>query len=324
MSGQILRAVADVIVGGLRRTEAAPVVAAADLHWLEGADHAVPLDPYRALLRDVMKHSGGGPILEAGVALRHAVHPLLFVLLNSDRPEVLIQKEDRLARFIHSRHRVRIVASEPGTLVLEHQAAGRAPPEPTENLASCGQHVAMLEMIGARGLSLRFPRSSEPDAVAWAEGTRRSVVGDSGFELWDFRWDSFEATRTPMAGLDDLLLDRARLDELDDHPGIAAAVERIVREDLGRRWSLGEVAGRLFVSKRTLQRRLADVDATFSDLVLGIRVAEARRLLAESDLNVTAVGYVCGFADSAHFSHSFKRFVGEAPGRWRQARGVSG
>lgn len=324
MSGQILRAVADVILGGLRSNEAAPLLEDADLSWLDGADQAVPLTPYRELLQRVFDRFGGGPILEAGVELRRAVHPLLFVLLNSDRPEVLIQKEERLARFIHSRHRVRIVAAEPDRLVLEHGATGRSPPEPTENLASCGQHVAMLEMIGARGLTLRFPRSSEPESVAWGAGSRGAVPSTGGFEVWDFRWDSFEATRSPMAGLDELLLDQARLDELDDRPGIAAAVERIVREDLGRRWSLGEVASRLFVSKRTLQRRLADVDATFSDLVLRIRVAEAQRLLADSELNATAVGYVCGFADSAHFSHSFKRVTGETPGRWRQARSLNG
>jgi AraC-like DNA-binding protein len=325
MSGQIIRTVADVIVGGLRETVAAPVVDAADLGWLEDASDAVPLPPYRALLREVMERYGGGPILQAGVTLRHAAHPILFVLLNSDRPELLIQKEERLARFIHSRHRVRIVASEPGRLLLEHVATGGSPPAPTENLASCGQHIAMLEMIGADGLHLRFPRSSHPDASAWVDNGLGSVADSGGYELWDFRWTTFTPARTPMPRLDQLLLDQARLAELEDRPGIAAAVERIVRGDLGRRWSLDDVGSHLFMSKRTLQRRLAAVDLTFSDLIVRIRVAEAMRLLQASDLNVTAIGYVCGFADSAHFSHSFKRVTGEAPGSWRDRQGqVSG
>ena len=293
------------------------MVERADLSWLEGTAGPVPLEPYRALLADVLEQFGGGPILEAGATLRDASHPLLFVLLNSDRPEVLIQKEERLARFIHSRHRVRIVASEPDVLVLEHVSSGGSPPEPTENLASCGQHVAMLEMIGVDGLTLRFPRSSSPETLAWAGGAVGSVPGSGGFELWDFRWRSFTPARTPMAGLDELLLDQSRLAELEERPGIAAAVERIVREDLERRWTLQDVSGRLFLSKRTLQRRLSEADSTFSDLVVRIRVAEARRLLGDSDLNITAVGYVCGFADSAHFNHSFKRIAGETPGSWR-------
>lgn len=51
-----------------------------------------------------------------------------------------------------------------------------------------------------------------------------------------------------------------------------------------------------------------------------IRVTEAMRLLGASELNITAIGYVCGFADSAHFSHSFKRVTGETPGSWRDRR----
>jgi AraC-like DNA-binding protein len=75
------------------------------------------------------------------------------------------------------------------------------------------------------------------------------------------------------------------------------------------------------MSKRTLQRRLAAEDLTFSDLIMRIRVAEAMRLLGASELNVTAIGYLCGFADSAHFSHSFKRITGETPGSWRNRQG---
>ncbi|MGD2070802.1 MAG: helix-turn-helix transcriptional regulator [Gemmatimonadota bacterium] len=322
MSGQILRTVAEVILAGLEKTEARDVVGRGDLGWMEGDEPAIPLAPYRELLQRVLDRFGGGPILQAGLELRHAVHPILFVLLNSDRPEVLIQKEDRLSRYIHSRHRVRIVASEPGRLVLEHAASGSSRPRPTENLASCGQHVALLEMIGARGLTLRLPRSARPEAPAYHEGTVGTVAGTDGFELWDFRWDEFVPSRTPMAGLDDLLLDQARLPEIQERPGIAPAVERIVREDLGRRWSLEVVAGRLFMSTRTLQRKLKAVQLTFTELVMRVRVAEAMRLLRDSELNVTAIGYVCGFADSAHFSHSFKRVAGETPGRWRDRGGA--
>lgn len=180
----------------------------------------------------------------------------------------------------------------------------------------------MLEMIGARGLSLRFPRSAGREAYANRGEAVETLSGVDGFALWDFRWEEFVATRTPMAGLDELLLDQARLAEIEERPGIAAAVERILREDLGQRWTLGEVAGRLFVSGRTLQRKLRAVELTFTELVMRVRVAEAMRLLLDSDLNVTAIGYVCGFDDSAHFSHSFRRVAGETPKRWREQGGA--
>jgi AraC-like DNA-binding protein len=246
------------------------------------------------------------------------------VLLNSDRPEVLIQKEDRLGKFVHSRHGVRIVAATEGGVVLQHFSHTSEPAEPTENLASCGQHIAMLEMIGARGLTLRLPRCEEPDRVVYAEDAVGSVPGRDGFDLWHFEWEAFEPTRRPMAGLDELLLDQARMSELQDRPGIAAAVERIVRRDLGRTWPLDRVAKELAMSRRTLQRRLSDAGRTFSDLVLEIRTGEASRLLRDTDLSVTAIGYACGFADTSHFSHTFKNRYGATPGAWKAvAKGES-
>jgi hypothetical protein len=173
MTGQILTVVADLIVRGLEQTDARDLVAAADLSWLDRSADAVPLAPYRRLLAQVLDEIGPAPILHAGTELRHVSHPLLSVLLNSDRPEPLIQKEETRGRFIHSRHGVRIVVSTGKELVLEHFSTVHDPTQPTENLASCGQHTAMLEMIGAHGLSLQFPRSLAPNQNAYEEGRVR-------------------------------------------------------------------------------------------------------------------------------------------------------
>jgi AraC-like DNA-binding protein len=318
LSGQILKVVAELIVEGLRDTDAREIIERADLSWLSQDREAVPLLPYREILERVLLQFGPSPILQAGLGLSEAAHPLLFVLLNTDDPEVLIRKEEKLSRFIHSRHGVRIVASNEGELVLEHFSTTEDPALPTENLASCGQHVAMLEMIGARGLALRFPRSGDPTHIHYGAGSVHRWGGRHGFDLWHFTWDAFVPARKPMAGLDQVLIDQARLEELDERPGIAAAVERIVRRDLGRSWLLGNVARELHVSTRTLQRRLSAAERTFSDLVQEIRTQEARRLLLESKLNLTAIGYACGFADSSHFNRTFKRRFGASPGSWRR------
>lgn len=319
MAGQILKVVAELIVQGLRDSEAGEIVEEADLSWMSGEAEAVPLAPYRKLLAQVLERCGPRPILQAGLGLKLASHPLLFVLLNSDRPEILIKKEEQLSRFIHSRHGVRIIASTGDELVLEHFSRVGGPAHPTENLASCGQHIALLEMIGARGLTLRFPRSGDPTRIRYQDDTVPEADERDGFDLWHFCWDEFVPVRQPMPGLDEVLIDQARLQELEERPGIAAAVERIVLGDLGRAWQLSHVSRQLNVSTRTLQRQLSAVGRTFSDLILEIRAQEARRLLRDSDLNVTAIGYVCGFSDSSHFSHVFKRRFGTTPGSWRVA-----
>lgn len=51
---------------------------------------------------------------------------------------------------------------------------------------------------------------------------------------------------------------------------------------------------------------------------LRFRVLRARRLLRRTDKTIAEVALDCGFADQSHFSNTFKRLVGVAPGRWRR------
>ena len=91
------------------------------------------------------------------------------------------------------------------------------------------------------------------------------------------------------------------------------AVRRLVETDLAKRWVIGEVARALSMSPRTLQRELAARDTSFSSVVEQARVAEASRLLRTNEPSVTEIGYVCGFADTAHFSRRFKVCTGLTP-----------
>ena len=52
---------------------------------------------------------------------------------------------------------------------------------------------------------------------------------------------------------------------------------------------------------------------------LGRRIAQARCLLIETQQPLCEVALVCGFADQAHLSRTFRRFVGQSPNQWRRA-----
>src|SRR5690606_33978834 len=128
MSGRINRAVAGLVIEGLRRCAPNAILADEALALLSGEAASIPLEPYRALLEAVVERAGRRCLLEAGQALRDLNDPLLFVLLNSDSAELLIEKEARLSRFIHSRHVVRLVESSTSRLVLEHVSLVGEPP----------------------------------------------------------------------------------------------------------------------------------------------------------------------------------------------------
>jgi AraC-like DNA-binding protein len=48
------------------------------------------------------------------------------------------------------------------------------------------------------------------------------------------------------------------------------------------------------------------------------RLAEAKRRLVETDDTLAEVATQCGFGSSEHFQRTFRRLVGDSPGRWRR------
>lgn len=76
----------------------------------------------------------------------------------------------------------------------------------------------------------------------------------------------------------------------------------------------------LGVSERTLQRRLADIGRSFSDVVEEFRREEASRLLATPGLDLADVAGRLGYAEQTSFTRAFRRWTGVTPGTWRTGR----
>ena len=314
MSGRIQTLVATVVLGGIRKAapEAIANAAAVDALLASGPD-GIPLGPYRRFLDEALTFDGGIALLQCGAPLRELSHPLLFVMLNSDAPRLVIDKEARLAAFFHSRHRVVVEHEGERSMTLRHTGPPGEPPEPAEDLATLGQHIALLEEIGCRGLRARLPDSGAPEVWVYDDGALVRPTPGSSFARWHLEWDAFSAVRKRMPGLDETLLAALADRELTEGDAVAARVEAVVRRDLARTWRVSEVAEALKLSPRSLQRALAADGERYSDLVDRIRNLEAARLLEQSTLSLTEIGYVCGFSDSAHFSRSFKKRFGASP-----------
>ncbi|MEH6549930.1 MAG: helix-turn-helix domain-containing protein [Pseudomonadales bacterium] len=82
--------------------------------------------------------------------------------------------------------------------------------------------------------------------------------------------------------------------------------------------SIDSVANRLNVSRRTLQRRLADRDTSFMQVLQEVRVELARRYLADQRLAITEIAYLLAYADQGSFSSAFKTWYGKTPSEYRQ------
>lgn len=71
-------------------------------------------------------------------------------------------------------------------------------------------------------------------------------------------------------------------------------------------------------SVRTLQRRLSDIDTTFSEVVEEAKMKSANRMVGRSDYTLNEIAHELGYSDQAHFTRAFRRWTGVSPGVFRR------
>jgi AraC-like DNA-binding protein len=91
-----------------------------------------------------------------------------------------------------------------------------------------------------------------------------------------------------------------------------------VQEDLGRRWSLDELAGIARTSREHL-RRLCQRSLGRSPMqqLTNIRVQHAAHLLATTELKIDAIAREVGYVNPFAFSNIFKKMTGLRPSSYR-------
>ena len=83
---------------------------------------------------------------------------------------------------------------------------------------------------------------------------------------------------------------------------------------------VGEIAGQLGMSPRTLERRLSSEGHTFDGILSELRCDLAKRYLREKDLPISKIAWLLGYQETGGFTRAFKRWTGRTP---REARAAS-
>ncbi|WP_394561094.1 AraC family transcriptional regulator [Aquipseudomonas alcaligenes] len=86
------------------------------------------------------------------------------------------------------------------------------------------------------------------------------------------------------------------------------------------RVGLEQVASELCMSKRTLQRRLQELDLEFAELVEEIRQALAIELVGHSPRSLTEIAQQLGYNEASSFTRAFRRWTGLSPREFRQQK----
>ena len=104
-------------------------------------------------------------------------------------------------------------------------------------------------------------------------------------------------------------------------------LERRILDQIGEALSegvptLAEVAGRMGMSTRTLQRRLSADGLAYQDLVLDARRKLSEQLLRRTDYALAEIAFLTGFSDQSTFTRAFKRWHGTTPASYRRGGSI--
>ena len=114
-----------------------------------------------------------------------------------------------------------------------------------------------------------------------------------------------------MVGLLDRLLAKVQLKV--EQP-ISSKVRRLLQDTMHKGEPLREeIAARLAMSERTLQRRLAAEGTSYAELLDSERREAAQRFLGIGRLSPTEMSYRLGFSEPSNFYRACKRWFGLAP-----------
>jgi AraC-like DNA-binding protein len=145
-------------------------------------------------------------------------------------------------------------------------------------------------------------------------------------------------SRTPVAGPPRVRAARQLLGDLAEHLGEMAShcllarqpadrpcvtcARKLVTKHLGEMPTSRSAAREAHVTEPYFCRAFkAATGMTFSEYVARCHVDRARELLHDLNLRVTEVAFAAGFQSIPHFNHTFKRYTGLSPNRYRASLG---
>jgi AraC-like DNA-binding protein len=114
---------------------------------------------------------------------------------------------------------------------------------------------------------------------------------------------------------------KQRLSDLDAEAGVSQRVRSVLLEMLpSGQCSIEEVAHRLAMSKRSLQRKLLDEEKSFQHVLNATRRELAQHYLSRSTISPGEISWLLGFRDSNSFIRAFRGWTGLTPGEYRTRR----
>jgi AraC-like DNA-binding protein len=107
--------------------------------------------------------------------------------------------------------------------------------------------------------------------------------------------------------------------KLRDQGQLIASVRQLLLVRPGVFPDIEQVAERLSLSVRTLQRKLSDEGTSFQEVLDEVRFQLAKQYLSETRLPLQEISFLLGYNEPSNFTHAFKRWANMAPNFYRRS-----
>lgn len=270
----------------------------------------VPLTAKRALIDRLIAAYGHETLLILGEGVKKLLHePSVAVLVHQSDPKTLLLRWQRLEKYVHSRHVIELKWQAKRSVALRHVAqAGTTQPSLAEDLVVLGVILALLNVLGARGITLKDERNNR---LVFDYESKNVFIDptEPRPDWWIIEWTEMSDGISLIDPVNTNTIRRF----FPDWPECAVDTAHAIVNTSVLTPRLANVARQLNMSQRTLQRRLTEVNLPFSKILAETRVRMAASWLINSELSIAEIGFISGFSDQPHFTRTFKSLVGMSP-----------
>lgn len=171
-----------------------------------------------------------------------------------------------------------------------------------------------------RPLEVQLAHSRPADLAPFHRvfGARLHFDADRTALVFPSRWLDFQPRAADPARFRDLADQVAALESAlaSDLVGDLQRMLRVIL--LTGKGSVEEVAERLSIHRRTLNRRLRARGTSLHELIEETRFEIARQLVENTRMPLTDIAMALGYADASAFTRAFRRWAGRTPSAWRR------